>query len=41
MALVTVYDLECEHLDVITAFLNGKLDRKNIYIQLPEGYRQY
>jgi hypothetical protein len=41
MALVAAYDLECEHLDVITAFLNGKLDRKNIYIQLPEGYRQY
>ena len=36
MALVAVYDLECEHLDVITAFLNGKLDRENIYIQLPE-----
>ena len=41
MALVTVYDLECKHLDVITAFLNGKLDHKNIYIQLLEGYRQY
>ena len=41
MALVAAYDLECEHLDVITAFLNGKLDRKNIYIQLLEGYRQY
>ena len=32
MALVAVYNLKCEHLDVITAFLNGKLDRKNIYI---------
>jgi hypothetical protein len=32
MALVAVYNLECKHLDVITAFLNGKLDRKNIYI---------
>jgi len=41
MALVAAYDLECEHLDVITAFLNRKLNRKNIYIQLPEGYRQY
>jgi len=39
MALVTVYDLEYEYLDIITAFLNGKLNRKNIYIQLPEGYR--
>ena len=32
MALVAVYNLECEHLDIITAFFNGKLDRKNIYI---------
>ena len=32
MALVAVYDLKCEHLDVITAFLNGKLNYKNIYI---------
>jgi hypothetical protein len=41
MALVAVYNLECKHLDIITAFLNGKLDCKNIYIQLLEGYRQY
>jgi hypothetical protein len=41
MALVTVYDLECEHLDIIIAFFNRKLDRKNIYIQLLEGYYQY
>jgi hypothetical protein len=41
IALVAVYNLECKYLDVITAFLNGKLDHKNIYIQLPEGYRQY
>jgi len=32
MALVAIYDLECKHLDVITAFLNGKLNYKNIYI---------
>jgi len=32
IALVTAYNLEREHLDVITAFLNGKLNRKNIYI---------
>ena len=32
MALVAAYDLECKHLDVIMAFFNGKLDRKNIYI---------
>ena len=32
MALVAVYNLECKYLNIITAFLNGKLDRKNIYI---------
>ena len=41
MALVAVYNLEYKHLDVITAFLNRKLNRKNIYIQLLEGYCQY
>ena len=41
MALIAAYNLECKHLDVITAFLNRKLNCKNIYIQLPEGYRQY
>ena len=41
MALVAAYNLKCKHLDIITAFLNGKLDHKNIYIQLLEGYRQY
>ena len=39
MALVAVYNLECKYLDIITAFINGKLNRKNIYIQLLEGYR--
>ena len=32
MALVTAYNLKCKHLDVIMAFLNRKLDCKNIYI---------
>ena len=41
MVLVTVYNLECKYLDIITAFLNKKLNYKNIYIQLLEGYRQY
>ena len=41
MALVTTYNLEYKHLDVIMAFLNKKLDCKNIYIQLLEGYHQY
>jgi hypothetical protein len=38
IALVTVYNLKYKHLDVITAFLNRKLNCKNIYIQLPKGY---
>ena len=38
IALVTIYNLECKYLDVITAFFNGKLNYKNIYIQLPEKY---
>ena len=41
MALVATYDLECEYLDIITAVLNRKLNRKNIYIQLLKGYHQY
>jgi hypothetical protein len=32
MALITAYNLKCKHLDIITAFLNGKLNCKNIYI---------
>jgi hypothetical protein len=41
MALVAIYDLKCKYLDIITAFLNGKLNCKNIYVQLLEGYQQY
>ena len=26
-----------DHLDVVTAFLNPKVDRNDIYMQLPEG----
>jgi len=32
MALVAAYNLECKYLDIITAFFNRKLNRKNIYI---------
>ena len=32
MALVAVYNLEYKYLDIITAFLNRKLNYKNIYI---------
>jgi hypothetical protein len=35
---VAALDLECEQVDVVTAFLNGKLDDDEvIYIKLPNG----
>ena len=37
LALVTMYDLELEQLDVKTAFLHGELDEK-IYMKQPEGF---
>ncbi len=38
LALVAMFDLECEQMDVITAFLNGDLDQE-IYMLIPEGLR--
>jgi hypothetical protein len=38
LALVAALDLECDQADVVTAFLNGKLDYDEIlYIRLPDG----
>jgi hypothetical protein len=38
LALVAALDLECDQADVVTAFLNGKLDHDEIiYICLPDG----
>jgi hypothetical protein len=38
VALVAALDLECDQADVVTAFLNGKLDHDEIlYICLPDG----
>jgi hypothetical protein len=39
-ALVTVDDLECNSIDITTAFLNGDLEEE-IYMKPPEGYEQY
>lgn len=38
LALTAVHDLECEQMDVTTAFLNGDLNEE-IYMQIPEGLR--
>ena len=38
LALAAVHDLECEQMDVVTAFLNGDL-QEDIYMQIPEGLR--
>jgi len=38
LALVAALDLECDQADVVTAFLNGKLDHDEIlYVRLPDG----
>ncbi|KAF7568939.1 hypothetical protein PtrM4_113540 [Pyrenophora tritici-repentis] len=38
LALVATKDLECEQADVVTAFLNGKLDKDEVvYVRLPDG----
>jgi len=37
MAIVNMYDLELEQMDVKTAFLHGELE-KIIYMQQPQGF---
>jgi hypothetical protein len=38
LALVAALNLECDQLDIVTAFLNGWLDKdEDIYIRLPDG----
>lgn len=39
-ALVAMEDLECESVDITTAFLNGDLEEK-IYMKLPDGFEEY
>ena len=38
LALAAAFDLECEQMDVVTAFLNGDLE-EDIYMEIPEGLR--
>ena len=37
--MVARFDLECEQMDTVTAFLNGKLDEE-IYIKQLEGFKK-
>lgn len=38
MALVTILDLECHQLDISSAFINGKIDKDDVYMALPPGF---
>jgi len=37
LALATQYGWDVDHMDVVTAFLNPRIDRDNIYIEMPLG----
>ena len=37
VAIATIYDFDIEQMDVVTAFLNGKMDVE-LYMEQPEGY---
>ncbi|EKG08900.1 Reverse transcriptase RNA-dependent DNA polymerase, partial [Macrophomina phaseolina MS6] len=38
MALVTIFDLECDQADIISAFINGRIDKDDVYMSLPPGF---
>ena len=38
IAIVIIYNLNIKQMDVVTAFLNGKMDVK-LYMEQPEGYK--
>jgi ribonuclease HI len=38
MAIVTLLDLECEQLDIISAYIKGKIDKPDVYMALPHGF---
>ena len=37
LALAAQYGWDVDHMDVVTAFLNPKIDRDNIYMEMPIG----
>jgi len=37
LALAAQYGWDVDHMDVVTAFLNPKIDRNNIYMEIPLG----
>jgi hypothetical protein len=37
LSLAAKYDWRVDHLDIVTAFLNPKIDRDNVYMSLPPG----
>jgi len=37
LALAAQYGWDVDHMDVVTAFLNPKIDRDNIYMEMPPG----
>ena len=37
LALATQYGWDVDHMDMVTAFLNPRIDRDNIYIEMPLG----
>lgn len=38
-ALVAAFDLDLRQRDAVTAFLNSKLDEKETYTYMPEGFQ--
>ena len=40
IAIANKYNYDLEHIDIKTAFLNGKLEKK-VYMQIPEGLKEY
>ena len=37
LALAAQYGWDVDHMDVVMAFLNPKIDRDNIYMEMPLG----